>query len=195
MRKRHLYIFLFLLILSINGSAQKTFRVMSYNVENLFDCIHDSLKNDQEFLPDAAKGWNNTKYYEKLNHIAKVIIDAAPKANNPVVLIGLCEVENDNALTALTRKSVLRNFKYRYVMTNSPDERGIDVALLYQKRRFKLLDKQCIRVTPGVNGEKINPTRDILHVVGRLQNKDTLDVFVCHWPSRSGGEMASRPAR
>lgn len=166
-----------------------TLRVMSYNVENLFDYEHDSLKNDYEFLPKAERKWNRKKYKRKLNAIASVIT-AVGRWEAPA-LVGLCEVENERALTDLTKYSKLRRQGYRYVMTNSPDERGIDVALLYQPGSFRLLETQSIPVElPGGDA-----TRDILHVVGQLQNLDTLDVFVCHFPSRSGGEKESELKR
>ena len=162
---------------------------MSYNVENLFDYEHDSLKNDHEFLPDAERRWNRRKYKRKLNAIASVI--TAVGGWEAPALVGLCEVENERALTDLTKHSKLRRQGYRYVMTNSPDERGIDVALLYQPGSFRLVETQSIHVElPGGDA-----TRDILHVVGQLQNLDTLDVFVCHFPSRSGGEKESEPKR
>lgn len=167
-----------------------SFRVMSYNVENLFDCHHDTLKNDYEFLPDATRHWNYNKYKKKLDAIARVII--ATGGWTPPALVALCEVENDSVLRDLTRRSALREADYRYVMTNSPDQRGIDVALLYQRDVFKLLSHQGI----PINGKKkFRPTRDILHVSGLLLNKDTLDVFVVHLPSRSGGAKESEPYR
>ena len=99
-----------------------TLRVMSYNVENLFDYEHDSLKNDYEFLPKAERKWNRKKYKRKLNAIASVI--TAVGGWETPALVGLCEVENERALTDLTKYSKLRRQGYRYVMTNSPDERA-----------------------------------------------------------------------
>ena len=106
--------------------AQEPFRVMFYNVENLFDCQHDTLKNDYEFLPDAPKGWTQARYHDKLAKIAKVII--ATGEENVPDLVGLCEVENDHCLKDLTENSPLREAGYRYVITDSPDERGIDAV-------------------------------------------------------------------
>lgn len=171
--------------------AQESFRVMFYNVENLFDCQHDSLKNDYEFLPDAPKGWTLARYYDKLTKIAKVII--ATGKNHVPDLVGLCEVENDRCLKNLVWNSPLREAKYRYVMTDSPDERGIDVALLYQRGSFKLLGKNIISIPH--QKMKRRPTRDILHVIGKVMSGDTLDVFVCHMPSRAGGEQKSESYR
>lgn len=193
--KLFLIIYLFLCpYLNMYGQEKKdtlTFRIASYNVENLFDCRHDSLKNDYEFLPDALRHWNYTKYKKKLDNIARVI--TAVGGWTPPALVALCEVENDSVLRDLTRYSALREADYRYVMTESSDERGIDVALIYQRNLFKLLSHQSLSVDkPNKNSR---PTRDILHVSGLLLNKDTLDVFVAHFPSRSGGAKESEPYR
>lgn len=189
MKNRFLAVALLFSALTIN--AAEPFRVMFYNVENLFDCQHDTLKNDKEFLPSSVKKWDEAKYNDKLSKISKVII--ATSGKNIPDLVGLCEVENDNCLTDLTEHSPLREAGYRYVMTQSPDQRGIDVALLYQRSTFKLLDKNLISI-PNEAIERY-PTRDILHVTGKVVSGDTLDVFVCHMPSRSGGEQESEPYR
>ena len=184
----------FLTSAPLHGQEKKdtlTFRIMSYNVENLFDCRHDTLKNDREFLPDAVRRWNYTKYKKKLNAIARVIIAAGKWT--PPALVALCEVENDSVLRDLTRYSVLREAGYRYVITHSPDERGINVALLYQRGIFKLLSNRSYPVMKPHRNSR--PTRDILHVSGQLLNSYILDVFVVHFPSRSGGAKASEPYR
>lgn len=189
-----LVFFAFAPFATLYGQAGKdtlTFRIMSYNVENLFDCRHDSLKNDYEFLPDAVRHWNYSKYKRKLDAIARIII--ATGEWTPPALVALCEVENDSVLRDLTRYSALREAGYRYVITHSPDERGINVALLYQRGTFKLLSSHSYPVPKPRKGDR--PTRDILHVSGLLLNKDTLDVFVAHFPSRSGGAKASEPYR
>lgn len=167
-----------------------SFCVVSWNVENLFDTHHDSLKNDREFLPDAMRHWNYTRYKKKLAAIAHVV--TAIGRWNPPALVGLCEVENDTVLRDLTCHSPLKELNYRYVMTDSPDLRGIDVALLYQRDLFKLLSSRSISIPPL---RQHRPTRDLLHVSGLLLTGDTLDVFVCHLPSRSGGAKESEPYR
>lgn len=188
--KSKIWIFLFL-CLSTHAWAQEPFRVMFYNVENLFDTKNDSLKNDEEFLPDAPKKWTYHRYKEKLTKIAKVVI-ASGNENIPD-LVGLTEVENDSCMRDLVKYSPLREAGYRYVMTNSPDARGIDVALLYQRSTFKLLDKEEITIPHEKLGR--SPTRNILYVSGQVISGDTLDVFVCHMPSRAGGEERSEPFR
>lgn len=193
--KLFLIFYLFLCpYLSMYGQEKKdtlTFRIASYNVENLFDCRHDSLKNDYEFLPDAVRHWNYTKYKKKLDNIARVI--TAIGGWTPPALVALCEVENDSVMRDLTRYSALREADYRYVMTQSTDERGIDVALIYQRNLFKLISCQSLSV--GKPQKNSRPTRDILHVSGLILSKDTLDVFVAHFPSRSGGAKESEPYR
>lgn len=182
---------LFVFGLSVTLFSQSNFRVMFYNVENLFDTKKDSLKNDDEFLPDGFMRWTPYKYWEKLRNITRVIT-AVGGMQSPA-LVGLCEVENDSVVFDLTRRSPLRAQEYEYIITNSPDERGIDVALLYQRHQFKLLEKNEYEVV--FQDKTTRPTRNLLHAVGKIINGDTLDVFVCHWPSRSGGQKESEPAR
>ena len=191
--KTRIVICCFVYFLSVPTQAQHidSLRIMFWNVENLFDCKHDSLKQDQEFLPEALRHWHYGRYKKKLADVARTI--AAVGEWKPPVLVGLCEVENDSVLRNLTRYSPLKKYGYRYVMTNSPDNRGIDVALLYQRGHFKLINHRSIRI-PCLHAKE-RPTRDILHVTGVTLNLDTLHVFVVHTPSRSGGQKASEPRR
>lgn len=160
------------------------------NCENLFDCRHDSLKQDTEYLPEATRHWTGKRYWRKLNNIAQELLSCSDEGIPD--LVALCEVENDSVLTDLTRRSLLRNAGYHYLMTESPDLRGIDVALLYSPFSFAPYTSRRIRVTPV---KDMRPTRDILYVAGRTLDNDTLHVFVVHAPSRFGGERHSRPFR
>ncbi len=171
--------------------AQQDFRVLEYNVENLFDCQDDTLKNDEEFLPTSPRTWTPERFHDKLNKISKVILAAS--GQQVPDLVGLCEVENDYCVEQLVGNSPLKDAGYEFAMTTSPDQRGIDVVLLYQPATFRHISTQTIRV----DNEKLarRPTRDILHVTGRVISGDTLDVFVCHMPSRSGGQEQSEPYR
>lgn len=164
------------------------------NCENLFDCQHDSLKNDTEFLPTAGRQWTPRRYWRKLDNIGRTIISSSSDTVTFQLpdLVALVEVENDTVLFDLTRRSLLRNAGYEYVMTSSPDERGLDVALLYQPFSFQLLHYHALRVEP-LDG--MRPTRDILYVSGRIITGDTLHVYVVHAPSRYGGEHETRPYR
>lgn len=170
------------------------FTFMELNVENLFDCYHDSLKQDYEYLPTASRRWTPKKYWRKVNSIAKEIIACSPQTGNDTRLpdlVALCEVENDTTMVALTRRSLLRNAHYNYFITNSEDERGIDVALLYRET-FQPISSYPLRIK---RPEGMRPTRDILYVSGVMNSQDTLHIFVIHAPSRLGGEQKSRPFR
>jgi endonuclease/exonuclease/phosphatase family metal-dependent hydrolase len=171
--------------------CQNDLRIMFYNVENLFDTKDDSLKNDDEFLPEGFMQWTSWKYWEKLRNITRVIT-AVGGMQSPA-LVGLCEVENDSVLFDLTKRSPLRVQEYEYVITHSPDERGIDVALLYQRHQFRLLEAREYEIVFSDKGRR--PTRNLLHAVGEIMNGDTLDLFVCHFPSRSDGQQETEPAR
>lgn len=165
--------------------------MMEYNVENLFDFYPDSVKSDEEFQPKSVRKWTKSRFWTKLNHISKVI--AAATENQIPDIVVLCEVENDSTMHYLTRRSPLRNLGYSYVMTDSPDERGIDIAFLYQNSTFKLLNKKEFVVDYKKLGRR--PTRNILYVSGLTQTNDTLDIFCCHMPSRSKGKKESEPYR
>lgn len=187
---------IWLVLFPLFGFAQEedaSLLIVELNTENLFDTTHDSLKNDYDFLPDGNYHWSRHRYWQKVNRIGQTIIACGdgPKWRLPD-LVALCEVENDSVLMAITKRSLLRKARYEYIMTHSPDERGIDVALLYSPFSFAPVGSQSIRIIP-VAGMK--PTRDILYVKGRVITGDTLHVFVVHAPSRSGGEAQSRPYR
>lgn len=179
-----LLLLFFFCVSSMKGQNKSTFQVIWWNVENLFDCTHDSLKNDYDFLPKSTRHWTNYRFIKKCNQIAQTLV-AIGKWNVPAV-IGLCEVENDNVLSYLTQRSTLNALHYKYIMTHSQDLRGIDVALLYQRDQFKLLNYEVIH-SPRGDG---NPTRDILHASGLILSLDTLDLFLCHLPSRIGGKTS-----
>ena len=160
------------------------------NCENLFDYHHDEGKDDTEYLPEATRHWTKKRYWQKLNNIAQELLSCSDDGIPD--MIALCEVENDSVLHDLTSRSLLRNAGYEYLMTNSPDLRGIDVALLYSPYTFAPIRSYSIRVTPV---EQMRPTRDILYACGQTVSGDTLHVFVVHFPSRFGGEKYSRPFR
>jgi len=171
--------------------CQNPFRVMFYNVENLFDTEKSLEKDDGDFTLDGNFHWTAGRYYNKLNNLAKVIT-AAGEWDSPAI-IGLCEVENDACMTGLTKHSLLKAQNYRYVMTHCADRRGINVALMYQRDKFRYLAHQSYKIKFPENPNKL--TRDILHVSGLVLTGDTLDIFVCHFPSRRGGEQVSEPDR
>lgn len=164
--------------------------LVELNCENLFDCRHDSLKQDFEWLPDGQRRWTPGRYWRKVNQLGQEILSCQQEGVPD--LVALVEVENDSCLFDLTRRSLLRNAGYEYLMTSSPDVRGIDVALLYQPFSFRPICYDCLAITPL---EGMRPTRDILYVQGEIISGDTLHVFVVHAPSRFGGEKQTRPNR
>lgn len=181
---------LFLLLLNPDLYGQtmhsgNEFTFMFYNTENFFDTENDSLTNDEEFTAEADRRWNPARLHSKTERLAKVIL-AAGKWNAPVI-IGLCEVEDLKVLELLTRNEPLTKFNYKIVHKDSPDSRGIDVALLYRFDLFRPFDYRAMPVVDPK--DKSFKTRDILQVSGVLNGCDTLHLFVNHWPSRYGGIM------
>ncbi len=179
-----------LLLTFLSAVAQHRFTLVELNCENLFDCRHDTLKQDTEWLPASARHWTPARYWSKVNRLGQAILSSVD--NSIPDLVALVEVENDSCLHSLTRRSLLHHAGYEYFMTESPDLRGIDVALLYQPATFRPICYDYLRVPPL---KEMRPTRDILYVQGETQSHDTLHVFVVHAPSRYGGERASRPNR
>lgn len=177
--------------LSKKVENQRYLRFMFYNCENLFDTFDDSLKNDNEFLPDGDKYWNKYKYYERLHKTSKVIMAIggwkAPE------LVGLCEIENRKVLHDLTKNTKLYQAEYNIIHKESPDNRGIDVALLYSPKAFSPIKTEFIKVL--FNEKDARPTRDILYVKGITNQSDTLHIFINHWPSRWGGELETEDKR
>ena len=181
-------------MLSILQVLCGVFTFVQLNCENLFDCRHDSLKQDEEWLAESPRHWTPHRYWEKLNSIGREIIACGEEGNDWQLpdIVALCEVENDSVCRDLCQRSLLRQAGYQYIVTQSPDVRGIDVALLYSPFTFRLISHQAIRMEPL---KDMRPTRDILYAQGELRNGDTLHVFVVHAPSRYGGERSTRPHR
>lgn len=172
------------------------FTFVELNCENLFDTIDDPFKDDNEYTENSIRHWDRRKYYEKRNNICKEIISCAQHPNEKGEghmpdMIALCEVENDSVMVDMTKRSMLWSYHYDYLITHSPDARGINVALMYNPNAFKLLSSNSIRVK--LPNKK--PTRDILYAKGLIINRDTLHVFVVHSPSRRGGEKETRQDR
>lgn len=184
---------LLFLVQAVYGQRE-TLTVVELNTENMFDCMHDSAKDDTDFLPDGARHWTHSRYWRKLNGIGQEIISCGEDSARWTLpdIVALCEVENDTVMRDLTKRSLLRKARYEYVMTDSPDRRGIDVALMYSPFSFRLIRSYPLRIVPQ---KDMKPTRDILYAAGELINGDTLHVFVVHAPSRSGGERDTRPFR
>ncbi|HCC70062.1 MAG TPA: endonuclease [Bacteroidales bacterium] len=172
------------------GSQGKTVHLLFYNTENLFDTI-DSNLDDDEFVPLSDRRWNTYKYYRKINNIFKVIALCSSDMITPDI-IGLCEVENINVLDDLCNKTMLSREGYDYIISGGKDLRGINTALLFKKDRYDLLsaDSWC----PVYRDGKYMDTRAVLYTSFRTGD-DTLDIIICHWPSRRGGANESEYRR
>lgn len=163
------------------------YRFMFYNVENLFDTKDESGKDDDEFLPDGARFWTWNRLNDKLTSLYKAI--AAVGMWEPPEVIGMCEVENRDVLQLLIRQTPLGSFSYRIVHRDSPDQRGIDVALMIRTDKVSVLDSAFYPLV--FPPDTISATRDILYAKTLILT-DTLHVFVNHWPSRLGEALAER---
>ena len=157
--------------------------IVNYNVENLFHPAHDSLKDDIEWTADGDRHWSYTRYYRKVDNIARVLTNIGEW--DGVDIVGLQEVEN--ALCVKRLCYTLRRGEYDFVHYESPDKRGIDVALLYKKARIDTIRTRAVCVPLGAE-----TTRDILYVCAAIDKKDTLHCFVCHMPSQKGGAAESQ---
>lgn len=170
----------------LSQASGQDFTVMFYNVENLFDTEDDTTRNDEEFLPEGARRWTASRYYRKLNSIARAVA-AAGEWELPS-LIGLCEVENEKVLRDLVYGTLLSAGNYGIVHRDSPDPRGIDLALLYRRDQFSML--QADAWLPAESDSIPVQTRNILYAK-LTDGNDTLHCVICHLPSRRGGVLAA----
>ncbi|MFV0236908.1 MAG: endonuclease [Flavobacteriales bacterium] len=157
-----------------------------YNTENLFDTVDNPETMDDNFTAHSPKKWTKERYENKLHKLAKAISSIGDGI--PPVLLGLAEIENETVLKDLTQKTTLQDYSYGIVHFDSPDERGIDVGLIYQKKHFKVLHAKTHAVYLQDERGIQDTTRDILHVSGLLEKKP-LDIIVTHWPSRRNNDL------
>jgi hypothetical protein len=165
--------------------------VMFYNLENFFDTEDDSLKQDNEFLPNGDRRWSNYRFYTKMTRISKVISNTGNW--EPPILIGLCEVENRKVLEKLVSYAPLKSWNFQIIHKDSPDERGIDVAAIYRPAVFTPVTYRYFPPVPI--GDPPPFTREILYVSGIVGETDTIHIFFNHWPSRYSGLMETRTQR
>ena len=191
---------LFLLFLCFYASAQESYNysvrtIVFYNVENLFDIKNDSLIFDDQRTPNGKYRWTAERYAKKVGAIARVISKIGfEKTRTSPDIVGLCEVENASVVRGMVQHSLLLDKDYGIVHFDSPDERGIDVALLYKKSAFLPTSFKSHRLVLMDEEGKRDYTRDQL-VVGGLLDQEQLYFLINHWPSRSGGESRSKPFR
>ena len=182
---------LFTLLLAaflVAGFAQKPYKVMFWNVENLFDTINDPEVRDDEFTPEGPKAWNDAKYRKKLGNIERVLFDVAAIDRIYPAVIGVSEIENRTVLEDIVAMPKLAPASYRIVHYDSPEARGVDVAFFYRPDQFKLEGSYPVRAhIPSLPNLR---TRDILTMWGTI-DEEPFYFMVVHWPSRLGGKEAS----
>ena len=188
------------LTFSVSAQKEKRYKIHTigfYNLENLFDTINDPLKNDEASpIMEMASANRSEVYKKKVKGIARVVADIGrDQTGNTPALLGVVEVENRKVLEDLVNHPLLLPKDYGIVHYESPDGRGIDVALLYQKELFQPINSSSheLKIFDDEDRRPIR-TRDQLLVSGKLEG-DLIHVIVNHWPSRRGGEARSRPKR
>lgn len=197
--KKLLFLSCFLGLLTIGFTQNKSKKyairtVAFYNLENLFDTINNPLINDEASPIMQQRGNKSNVYWDKIEKLSYVISQIGlEKTKTSPAIIGVCEVENKNVLQDLVNSKYLKDKNYQIIHYDSPDKRGIDVALLYQEKYFKPVHHQVFNPNIYRDGRKIY-TRDQLLVSGYLDN-ELMHLIVNHWPSRRGGEKRSRPLR
>ena len=172
-------------------NQKRNLTIAFYNVENLFDLENEPGKSDGEFTPEGEKKWTQERYEKKLNDISKVL-SSINEFELPEI-IGFAEVENEKVLRDLVQTENLNKGNYKIAHFESPDFRGIDCALIYRPDEFKV--EKTYPVPVKFDDDPDYLTRDILYVKGILNNKEELNIFVNHWPSRIGGEEQTEPKR
>ena len=180
------------------SDSKKNFLVNTiafYNVENLFDTINDPKTWDDDRTPKGRDRWTSTIYEKKLKNIAKVIAEIGfDLTNQAPSVIGLCEIENRRVLEDLIKTESLIKENYKIIHYDSPDERGIDVAMLFKQNRFIVSSSKTYPLYLKRKDGSRDYTRDHLLVSGFL-DKNPIHFIINHWPSRSGGQMRSEPSR
>lgn len=169
----------------------EAFSILFYNAENLFDVKDDPETLDEEFTPEGERHWTYKRLNKKLINLSKVILNAS--GWTPPQIIALCEIENRQLLERLLNDTPLRAFPYKIIHKESPDTRGIDVALIYDEKTFYPLTYTYFPLK--TTKDSVSKTREILYVSGILNESDTLHLFVNHWPSRYSGLLESQPQR
>ena len=168
-------------------NIRKYHTIAFYNLENLFDTEDDQHILDNDFLPNSDRNWTPKRYEKKIYKLSSAISSLGPEeAQNAPVILGVAEVENKKVLKDLIASKKLTEYNYDFVHYNSPDERGIDVGLLYQTEYFEVLESESIPILLYNEEGQRDFTRDTLHVKGLLNN-EPIHIFVNHWSSRRDG--------
>jgi hypothetical protein len=165
-----------------------------YNFENLFDTVNTPRVLDHDFTPEGSNNWTGERYLEKLEHLSGVIAEVGIDLNpDGLAVLGVSEIENRDVLEDFVKQKAIRKRNYQIIHYDSPDRRGVDVALMYNPTYFEYESSQSLPVNLVDKGDTLF-TRDILYVSGKM-NGEPMHFMVGHWPSRSGGEKRSQGKR
>ena len=171
------------------------FTIAFYNLENLFDTIDDPDTNDDDFTPEGKKKWTPRRYKKKVKRLARAISTIGDdEIKHSPVIIGIAEVENFEVVYDLIQNQHLVDSNYGIIHYDSPDERGIEVALLYRKKYFEFLESKPYHIEFKREDGSPDYTRDVLYVKGKL-NGEVIHFLVNHWPSRRSGTEKSEYKR
>ena len=195
---KHFILLIFIFLYSTSNAQDKEYNIVAigfYNVENLFDTIDSPDTEDSEYTPTGSRKWDIKRYDEKLNNIATVISGmATDNTKDGLAVLGLSEVENRKVLEDLVSHHLLKSRNYQIVHFESPSFRGIDVALIYQQKFFRLTNVKTYPHNYHYSSDEIRHSRDILLVSGYF-DEEPMHFVVNHWPSRRGGEKKTDPYR
>lgn len=175
----------------LDHDKNNVYSIGFYNLENLYDIYNDPNTDDDEFTPESPKKWNLKRYERKIEHLSRVITQMGTYHSSlPPIFIGVAEVENAEVVRDLVAHANLKDFYYDYVHFDSPDERGIEVAFLYQKKHFELIEAKAFPLEIfEPDGQRIF-TRDVLKIEGNFLG-ERMYIFVNHWPSRRDGSEST----
>ena len=192
-----LLILALLIVVSVSAQDKQQYRVGIvgfYNCENFYDTIDDPKIDDAEFLPNSEMQYGTGIYTDKVKRLAEVLSQIGQDISpDGLSMFGVAEIENENVLNDLIAQPEFKGRHYKFVHYDSPDWRGVDVALIYNPKYLKVLTSYPLNV-PLMEDSHPHPTRDVLWVQG-VYDGDTVNIYVNHWPSRRGGEEASAPNR
>lgn len=196
MLQKNIILFVFTLLFSVGLTAQesayKIGAVGFYNLENLFDTLDTEGVRDSEFTPKGSRAYGSKVYFEKLNNLSTVISEMGTEITpDGLAILGVAEIENRSVLEDLVKQDRIADRRYQIVHYESPDERGIDVGLLYNPKYFTVKNSRAIEHLMYDDDGSRNFTRDVLHVEGDFDG-EPLHILVNHWPSRGGGSNAEK---
>lgn len=194
--KKLLFAFVLLMSVYYTGHAQEKkfalYSVAFYNLENLFDTIHDVGKNDYEYLPNGGNKWNSMKYEAKLKNMSDVLSQlATDKLPMGPAIIGMSEVENRNVLNDLLKQPALKDRGYEIIHYEGPDKRGVDCAFFYNPKLFQL--EESVLLPYIYINDTVHKTRGFLVAGGKMADEH-IYAIVNHWPSRAAGSSTRERA-